>query len=319
MPLVSFIVPVFNKARFLPAVLRALDTQEGDFSREFIFVDDGSSDESPTLLAAFAEGRDDVRVIRLEDEGPAFALNRAAAIADGTYLKMVDADDLLVPNALILLLKAITTHDAVLAYGTGASYDSKLLPDITVAPAIDAPSRRLDSPLGAILTDIPLMSTCLVRRDAFLRVGGCDERVFVHDMPMLYRLALVGAFAEVQTVLLLMPEQDPARWSNRNHGQVLHDVNLAFYWLLDDHDEVPPEIRRRAFHRAAGRAWKWAHRHGGQSLWSRYFLLNLLSYLPLPAGQQTLIGATLGAFHMTSRIRHGTAPRPCCVAADGTT
>lgn len=315
MPLVSFLVPVFNKARFLPAVLRALDTQEGDFTREFIFVDDGSSDDSPALLAAFAEGRSDVRIIRLEDEGPAFALNRAAAIASGTYLKMVDADDLLVPNALVLLLKAITAHDAVLAFGTGASYDSKLLPDITVPPAADAPTRRFDRPLATILTDIPLMSTVLVRRDAFLAVGGCDERVFVHDMPMLYRLALVGAFAEVQTVLLLMPEQDPARWSNRNHGQVLHDVNLAFYWLLGDHRDVPVDVARRAFHRAAGRAWKWAHRHGGQSVFSRYFLLNLLSYLPLPFGYQSLIGATLGAFHLSSKIRHGTAPRPCCISA----
>ena len=111
-----------------------------------------------------------------------------------------------------------------------------------------------------------------------------------------------------------LPEQDPARRSNRNHGQVLHDVNLAFYWVLGEHDAVPRDIKRRAFHRAAGRAWKWAHRHGGQSLLSRYFLLNLMSYLPLPGGHQRLIGATLGAFHLSSPIRHGSSPRPCCIA-----
>ena len=43
---VSFVVPVYNKARVLPPVLDAMAAQQGDFPREFIFVDDGSTDDS---------------------------------------------------------------------------------------------------------------------------------------------------------------------------------------------------------------------------------------------------------------------------------
>ena len=43
---VSYIVTVYNKASFLPATIAALAAQQGDFEREFIFVDDGSTDGS---------------------------------------------------------------------------------------------------------------------------------------------------------------------------------------------------------------------------------------------------------------------------------
>ena len=41
---VSFVVTVFNKAEYLPLVIRSLDAQIGDFEREYVFVDDGSTD-----------------------------------------------------------------------------------------------------------------------------------------------------------------------------------------------------------------------------------------------------------------------------------
>jgi glycosyltransferase involved in cell wall biosynthesis len=305
MPVVSFLVPVFNKARFLPSVLRALDRQSGTFGRELIIVDDGSTDESPRILAEYARGRADVRLIRLEDEGPAVALNAAAALASGDYLKPVDADDLLAPNCVELLLDAAESQNAVLAFGGSRIYQAEKLPDVDLPPASRAPVRRLDKPLANLLRYIPALSGCLIRADAFRRVGGCDERVFVHDMPLLYRLALDGAFAQVEAELIAMPEQDPTRWSNRNLGQVLHDVNLALYWLLREHPEIDRPFRRRAFHRCAGRAWKWARRHGGHGLASSYFALNLLSYLPVPFGHARLIGGTLGAFRGGGTVRRG--------------
>ncbi|MEL0021826.1 MAG: glycosyltransferase, partial [Rickettsiales bacterium] len=52
LPGVSFLVPVFNKAPHLPAVLRQIARQTGDFPRQFVFVDDESTDGSLEIVRA---------------------------------------------------------------------------------------------------------------------------------------------------------------------------------------------------------------------------------------------------------------------------
>ena len=43
---VSFVVPVFNKSLYLKPVINSLKSQKGDFDKEYIFIDDGSTDDS---------------------------------------------------------------------------------------------------------------------------------------------------------------------------------------------------------------------------------------------------------------------------------
>ncbi len=50
MQAVSFVITIYNKAPYLAAVLPALRAQCGEFEREFIFVDDGSTDGSADLI-----------------------------------------------------------------------------------------------------------------------------------------------------------------------------------------------------------------------------------------------------------------------------
>ena len=47
---VSYVVTIYNKTAALPFLVAGLAAQEGDFEREFIFVDDGSTDGSVPLL-----------------------------------------------------------------------------------------------------------------------------------------------------------------------------------------------------------------------------------------------------------------------------
>ena len=47
---VTFIVPVFNKSKYLKYVLDSFQKQEGSFDREYIFINDGSTDDSYEIL-----------------------------------------------------------------------------------------------------------------------------------------------------------------------------------------------------------------------------------------------------------------------------
>src|SRR5271155_4524693 len=114
---VSTIVTVYNKERFLPQVLGAIFAQDGDFEREYVFIDDGSTDASFALLERLSAGRRDVRLIRQKNAGPAKATKLP-------WLKIVAGDDLLAPWCTQSLLEAAARLGARFALGRNVYYDS---------------------------------------------------------------------------------------------------------------------------------------------------------------------------------------------------
>ncbi len=95
--LVSVIIPVYNGERYLP---EALDSALGQTYQniEIIIVDDGSTDSSGIIADRHAEAHPQrVRVIHQPNSGTGVARNSAMAAARGTYIAMLDQDDVWTP------------------------------------------------------------------------------------------------------------------------------------------------------------------------------------------------------------------------------
>ena len=105
---VSFVVPVYDKAPWLPGVLERLAAQRGDFDREYIFVDDGSTDGSLAILKERTAGWPDTTIVEQANHGVAHATNRGLERARMPFVKFCDADDLLVDGATQALLDALS-------------------------------------------------------------------------------------------------------------------------------------------------------------------------------------------------------------------
>ncbi len=75
-PAVSFVLTVYNKEYFLPAVLDAVVAQSGDFEREYVIVNDGSTDDSLSLIRAFAERTPNVVIVDQPNGGCSKAATR---------------------------------------------------------------------------------------------------------------------------------------------------------------------------------------------------------------------------------------------------
>ncbi len=106
-PIVSIIVPCYNSAPYLSACIDSLKNQSlGMDCLQLIFVDDASSDHTLDILRAFESSYpDQVLLLPLsQNQGQGFARNLALTYALGTYVLYVDADDLIAPYALELLL-----------------------------------------------------------------------------------------------------------------------------------------------------------------------------------------------------------------------
>lgn len=134
MPTLSVIIPVYNAQATVARTLRSLCEQTmTDF--QAILVDDGSTDDSPGILADFAWRDDRLTLIRQPNAGLAAARNTGLDAATGEFVHFLDADDWLLPNAFEDLLLACrwTTLDA--ACGPWHLYDNTTQPlGITMPP-----------------------------------------------------------------------------------------------------------------------------------------------------------------------------------------
>src|SRR5437773_3781756 len=95
---VSVVIPTYNYARYLPEAIDSALAQT-HAPLEVIVVDDGSTDDTPRVLAVYG---DRIRVIRQANRGPGAARNTGIAAARGEYVGFLDADDVWLPRKLEL-------------------------------------------------------------------------------------------------------------------------------------------------------------------------------------------------------------------------
>ncbi|TCL81331.1 MULTISPECIES: CDP-glycerol glycerophosphotransferase family protein [unclassified Curtobacterium] len=112
-PIISAVIPTYNVARWLPAFLASLAQQDAPAGAvEFIFVDDGATDESASLIEAWASSHPEQAtvLIRQENGGAAAARNTGLLRARGPWLTFPDPDDVLHPDYFAQALKFIRLH-----------------------------------------------------------------------------------------------------------------------------------------------------------------------------------------------------------------
>jgi glycosyltransferase involved in cell wall biosynthesis len=117
-PAVTVLMPVFNVARHLrESIASVLRQSFCDF--ELLAIDDGSTDESPEILAALGDPR--VRVLRNERNlGLVATLNRGLAEARGEWIARQDADDISAPGRLAAQMAFARGNPAVPVLGCDA-------------------------------------------------------------------------------------------------------------------------------------------------------------------------------------------------------
>lgn len=306
---ISFIVTVYNKVAFLPRVVEALAHQTGPFAREFIFVDDGSSDGSGDLAARLTKGwRDPVIVLRQRNRGASAATNAGAVRASLAWLKLVDGDDLLVPNATARLLAAARATGQSFAYGDLGVYDvddpcplGADPPDDNHAPL---PFVAEADGLARFIRNCPVnSSSILVTAERYRAAGGCDERLVSPDLTLFLRLFARGGGAHVLGPVALIPDEAPSRLSAQQRRSRYESV-LALYYLVTETPGLDAAHARLAYRRALSRAYRFHAKHGSNRFFSAHLLRLIASRLGGAANPAAMRKA-LGAF-----TENGSTERP---------
>ena len=117
-PLISVLMPAWNVAPFIGAAITSVLRQTLP-NIELLVVDDGSTDATASIVLAQTDFR--VRLLRQANAGVSAARNLAMAEAQGQTLLFLDADDLLAPDALARLAKALWRQPQAAAAAPTAS------------------------------------------------------------------------------------------------------------------------------------------------------------------------------------------------------
>jgi glycosyltransferase involved in cell wall biosynthesis len=110
---VTVIIPAFNAAHWIEETLQSVAAERSD-GVETIVVDDGSCDNTAEIVKSRFPW---VTLERQPNRGCSVARARGTELANGTYVKYLDADDLLVPGVLQRQLKLAQTTNADVVYG----------------------------------------------------------------------------------------------------------------------------------------------------------------------------------------------------------
>jgi glycosyltransferase involved in cell wall biosynthesis len=174
-PAISLLMTTYNRARFVgPAIKSVLAQARGDF--ELIVWDDGSTDDTPAVARAVADGDPRVRFHDDAHVGHPGSRIAAARLATGPYLGWVDSDDGLHPDALAETAGVLDARP-----GVGLVYTNYLTMD--EAGRVLGPGQRCKVPYSRdqLLVDFMTFHFRLMRRDLFERVGGIDPTMGAAD------------------------------------------------------------------------------------------------------------------------------------------
>lgn len=172
-PLITLYITNYNYAEFIEkAIDSALQQTFQNF--EIIIIDDGSTDESRSLITAYQD-LPKVRIIFQKNKGLNATINVAIKAAHGEFIMRLDADDYLDENALMVMYQRISRDDDV----------AMVFPDyyyVDQEGNITGIERRHNFETDVHLLDKPAHGACcLIRKNALIEAGAYSSKYTCQD------------------------------------------------------------------------------------------------------------------------------------------
>ena len=278
---ISVIMPIYNAGEYLT---RAIGDVLGQTltELELICVDDGSTDNSPSIIKKYQQKDSRVSVIRSGNCGPAVARNRGLEVARGKYIIFLDADDFYEKNLLESLYETAERDRleiAVSKFDIYSDYDDKITQpteephsNIFVPGGVTSknehPEYILSSTTGYVWNKLFLSSFI---RDKELSFAP-DLYVFEDVYFVCSAMSLAERVGRVDSTLIhhrIYTEQSRARLFRKYYSQVPVVYKKLKDFLMQRGMYIP--LKKSFLNLSAGRCYKiynllWAD--GKEQLWN---------------------------------------------------
>lgn len=219
-PTVSVVVPAYNYGPYIGETLESLRAQTFE-NWECFVVDDGSSDNTPEVVANFARVDARVKYVRQENQRQAAARNNGMRRCAGQYFQFLDADDLIEARKLERQVEYLERHPEVDIVYSGVRYFST-----------DKKSERLHSRRYSVWDDGQPWMPEISGRGSALVAKLLRNNIMVVNSPLVRRRVIeaVGEFN-----VNLTPVEDWDYWARC--------AARGMYFQYDDAESVRALVR----------------------------------------------------------------------------
>ncbi|MBD2507509.1 CHAT domain-containing protein [Nostoc muscorum FACHB-395] len=215
-PLISIVIVNYNRESYLGVAIASVLAQTWqDF--ELLIWDDGSTDGSVAIANAYAQQDRRVRVVEAQHQGVSAACKIAIAQTSGSYIGIVDSDDILAPTALAQTATVLNRHPE-----TGFVYTDYL--NIDEKSQVIGYGHRCDIPYSpeGLLVNFMTFHFRLMRRSAYDQVGGVNKSFrCAEDYDLCLRLSEVAQVRRVEEPLYLYRNHSQSISVTRKSEQIL--------------------------------------------------------------------------------------------------
>jgi glycosyltransferase involved in cell wall biosynthesis len=232
----SVVLPNYNHAKFISRALSALLSQELA-PDEIIVIDDGSTDDSISVINEFASRSSSISVLlNQHNTGVIPTLERGLQAARGRYVYFAAADDWVLPGFFELAVRRLDADDDVGIFcGEAILIDGRSMRPFAVRPAVRPTMRagRIDpNRVRELLRSTDnwiLTCSAIFRREAVVSAGGFNERLgSLADGFLARKIALrSGFFFEPKAVATWVISDSVSRRTARSLQQAAYMLDVA--------------------------------------------------------------------------------------------
>ncbi|HME34280.1 MAG TPA: glycosyltransferase family A protein [Candidatus Sulfotelmatobacter sp.] len=227
-PLVSVIIPTYNRARLIGATIENL-FQQTYRDIEIIVVDDGSTDETRSKLDSYGNR---IRWVAQKNGGPAAARNRGIAMAKGEIVAFQDSDDAWHSTKIerqVSLLQRAGQSVVCCVCNCIVQLPHRVVRSFERAP-VNFPIEEgvwLNVPEVVATRFFLFNQAVAVRREVLVRIGGFDESFrLMEDLQLALRLSLEGPWAFIREPLATRQEKGERTLGHEATPRIMCENNV---------------------------------------------------------------------------------------------
>jgi glycosyltransferase involved in cell wall biosynthesis len=194
-PVVSVVLPVYNAQPYLKESIESILNQT--FTNfEFIIINDGSTDNSLSIIQTYADIDNRIILISRENKGLVASLNEGIQIAKTELIARMDADDIALPTRLEKQLQYLNDNEGVICLGS----QTIIIDSNSLELTIQAQPTEHDEILKILLKGHCSLThpSVIYKKERFNKVGGYNIELYpAEDYDLWLRLSEVGTIANL--------------------------------------------------------------------------------------------------------------------------
>jgi glycosyltransferase involved in cell wall biosynthesis len=263
---ITVLLPAYNAEKYIESAIRSvLDQTFTDF--ELLIINDGSTDNTEKIIRSFADAR--IRLINQSNQGIAAALNMGLMNANTDLIARFDADDICMPERLMVQYNFLNDHPDHIIVGCDADYIDMNDEYIFTCRL---PAHNNEEIQELTLSKCPFIhSAVLFRKDPIMKVGGYDTHAYAFQDHLLWsKIIKQGKACNLSQILLqvrLNPESISIdeKWRTKRfreikagsilRGNITEEEGKELLTILKEQNN--PKIKEGSYYSLLGKKYLW--------------------------------------------------------------